>query len=285
MAIVQDVITSLLNMISIEELSDGPPALEKDIIALLQQAQGQIADLNPSYFYSNKNGEGIVARPPSVISIEVWEFSNATTITGWETWMAGCTIIIEGDSRPNRLQNATASGSSKTLQRPYMGTPGVKTATVYSDFLLLPENIRAVQDPVKFGAVTLFKQTYDRLSQFPSAAGTPTAWTDLAITRIGRARAGILLNSYPTTAELVTFSARVGYDPIVSVTDTRTEVIPQGRDLEIFLPFCRWLMAAYPGCSIPQQDLQLPYENAKNAAQTLRTSGPRRKIMQYPGMR
>lgn len=289
MAIVADITELLLSMIGLESVSDGPASVEQEIIACLQDAQCLLADSNPAYFYKMREGEAMVVREPATITLDVAQFGKTAIITGWESWMSGCSILIDGDTNYNRLLNPTAAGSTKSLQRPYMGTTGTKTATVWCDWLLLEKYIRSVCQPVTLDqsvmlgrAESLAAVTGKSAAPRLPVTGLPSQWYPLAFTHLGDDRAGILLNRLPSAQYLLSFDAKIAYDPILSLSDARTEIVPGGgRDNSIFLPVVRYLFASQPGCSTPKSELQDGFQRATTAALALRVDGSRQKRFEY----
>lgn len=288
MAIVADITALMLSMIGLESVTDGPDALQSEIIATLQRAQGTLADANPAYFYRVRQGFGLPVRAPVSITVAVTKYSEAVTVTGWQAWMAGCTCLIEGDTKYNRLLNVAAADSVRTLMRPYMGTTGTYSATVWADWLLLPENVRRVLMPVMLDQQITLRRS-DALADLSLQSnygiqplvGLPTQWYPLAFTHLGKERGGIALNHLSGAEYLLTYNAEIAYTPITTLSDTRLEIIAQGRDLELFWPVVQYLFATQPGCSTPKQELAPGFEQAMLMARGLRVDGSRQKVFAY----
>lgn len=94
------------------------------------------------------DSRGAVLNAPATIPITVTQGSTSATIAGgdWQTWMAGCSIVIEGADVDNQIRNASAS---VVLKYPYSGTTGSHTATVYHDSINLDSDVLEVQDSIK----------------------------------------------------------------------------------------------------------------------------------------
>jgi hypothetical protein len=82
-----------------------------------------------------------------VITVSALAGQSATATTVPPAWMLGCSILVDGDSDINQIDDIV--GSDLTLKRGYRGTnlAGLH-ATVYADCALLSEEIAAVQEPV-----------------------------------------------------------------------------------------------------------------------------------------
>src|SRR5262245_33281802 len=49
---------------------------------------------------------GGIVQSPAVVTIAVTNGSDAYTVTGWASWMAGCSVRIAGDALENELGTA-----------------------------------------------------------------------------------------------------------------------------------------------------------------------------------
>lgn len=84
---------------------------------------------------------------PTTVSMAVTEGNTAATMVSWASWMEECSIVIEGADVDNRIQ-AYASGNI-TLQYPYTGNTGTRSAVVYCDSINLGTDVLEVHDPIK----------------------------------------------------------------------------------------------------------------------------------------
>lgn len=90
---------------------------------------------------------GHTVEAPTAVTISVTNGSTAGSVTGWASWMAGCTIVIEGHDIDNQVRDAD---STVQLKYPYEGTTGSKAATVYHDCITLGDDVMEVVKPVRF---------------------------------------------------------------------------------------------------------------------------------------
>lgn len=89
---------------------------------------------------------GGVLRPQTAVTLHPVQYDTeiADAITGWQDWMIGCTIRIDGDAFDNELISANE------LARPYMGTGAAGTAAiVFGDCIPLPFGASHIISPVK----------------------------------------------------------------------------------------------------------------------------------------
>lgn len=90
----------------------------------------------------NTNGSGYLNAPTNLTLTTI---QGSTVISGLATyaaWMIGCTIRVSGDSQDNELMSSTA------LARPYNGTGGAQTATIYGDCVVIDDTIETVNAPL-----------------------------------------------------------------------------------------------------------------------------------------
>ncbi len=103
-----------------------------------------------------------VLRAPMPITITIAEqYDTACVITGYQPWMLGCTVQINGDPQQNEIVSPTA------LLRPHAGTGGVMSATVWADALALPPYVVSVIEPVEMPLLPFLQPVSDRF-QFRS---------------------------------------------------------------------------------------------------------------------
>lgn len=87
--------------------------------------------------------KGFALRAPTTVSLTVTQYSNTIAFTaGYASWMLGCTISIAGDGIFNEVVTSTS------LLRPFMGTSGTFSATVWCDAIALDSTIKNVVGPV-----------------------------------------------------------------------------------------------------------------------------------------
>lgn len=79
-----------------------------------------------------------------------------SSFAGYSSWMLGCTIRIDGDSQDNEILSSTA------LAKPYIGTTGSRSVTVYADAITLDETTGRVIPPLLLGDNTALIESSTR---------------------------------------------------------------------------------------------------------------------------
>lgn len=121
----------------------------------------EILDVGPASL--SERDDGALLQAPTVVTAAVTNGSAVVTLTGYVSWMAGCTIRIAGDAYDNELLSATL------LARPCMAPTGSASATVYGDVIQLASTIKNVLQPV---SIPSFPALYpcgsrEEFDQFP----------------------------------------------------------------------------------------------------------------------
>jgi hypothetical protein len=112
-----------------------------DVAACITGAIQELYTLCPSSLLERQVGG--VLRAPASVTLTATQYSNTiSALTTYGAWMLGCTIRIEGDNLDNRIISSTE------LLRPYTGTGGSVTATVYADCMPMSATYAAVIAPV-----------------------------------------------------------------------------------------------------------------------------------------
>lgn len=92
---------------------------------------------------------GALIYAPTSVEVVVAAGSDSGAITGYATWMAGCSIVIDGHDIDNQIRYSEDDGSEASFKYPYGGTTGTKTALVYHDCLSIREDVMNVYKPVR----------------------------------------------------------------------------------------------------------------------------------------
>jgi hypothetical protein len=304
MAIVAEITNALLGMAGLEAVSHGPPGLEERIIQDINRGLEHVGESNPNIFYQTRPDQAEVIRPPATVSVTCVQYSKAVTFTGGyvSTWMPGCAILINGDSTLNRIEDE-ASPSAPALAEPFMGASGTYSATVWQDWVMLPAGVRQVMDPVSLDKQTIllpaqgasdlnmgwmnYSMDFDRryaglVLALQKQVQLASRYWPYAQMVLGTLRGGLMLDTLPGEAHKLVYDARkLVFAPVTTLADTRTTLMPQGKDVEILLPVVRWFFASYQFCSIAKSELQDDYTLAMTKAAQLTIAGNIQKRYRY----
>ena len=242
---------------------------------------------------------GQLLRAPTEVTITVTNGSTSGTITaGWESWMAGCSIVIEGSSLDNAIKNDSASA---TLKFPHDGTSGSKSGTVYHDCVTPAVDIMEVCEPVKANGRLLGvinSGDYPSATRSDSDFGFHRHVVELEATprvseRIGQplayavetwckdaatgAKPRIKIQPAPDAAGFIEFRAMLA-PPVVITSLTSTALLPIPLDYvqSIFMPFAAHRLMTCPFFLHGERDAAIV--DAYGTAQALLDSlNPRKK--------
>lgn len=140
----------LLRDLGVTSLNGGDPANQtnpledgdlEDVANVITSSLQDIFDDGPSEIAKVSYG-GYLRAPTTVTLTATIGSPTVSAVTTYAVWMAGCTIRIAGDDADNELLSSTL------LARPFAGTTGSHSATVYADAVTLDETIQHVQSPL-----------------------------------------------------------------------------------------------------------------------------------------
>ena len=295
-------------MCGLEDVSHGPGNLADRIIQDINRALEHVGEANPNVFFQVRPDQAEAIRPPANVTVTVTQYSKAITFTAGyvSSWMPGCAILINGDSVLNRIQDE-ASPSAPALAQPYMGPSGTVQATVYHDWIMLPTDVRSIMEPVTIDKSLIlqqslsaadnatrlidYNQNYNRtyasyVQALQKTISDPIRYWPYAQMVIGTLRGGVMLDALPGSDRKLCYDCRKAvFAPVTTLSDSRTTLVPFGKDIEILLPVARWFFASYQFCSIPKQELQGDYELAMQKATMLGITTNRRKRYVYSKQR
>lgn len=292
--------TDLLDVLGIETFDHAPPGLSARGLAELNAALQSIYSLLPDQFWRESSPRAETLHAPALLNVHVTAGSKAITFTGWQDWMDGCTVVISGDAKHNRI--VSDAGSTPSLWLPYRGATGPATATLYHDAVtvldaeeiigpvmlegyweLVPaahERQRQLMDPGSGniaaartsagGAFGLFPMPhYERL------IGTPMGYLVAPAPRLhGGVHLRLLLSALPDIEYILSYKVK-GVAPVkvTSWDDNRAWLVPHDYTESILLPIVRYRMAGHPNFPLSERELQASYETATKILSNLRPRG------------
>ena len=224
---------------------------------------------------------GAVINAPTTVTIAVTNGSTAGTITGWASWMAGCSIVIDGAAVDNEIRNASAS---VVLRYPYSGTTGTKTAIVYHDSITVGTDVLELHAEVKVDNRTVHLMTGSKAFAsigatedfgFPQTVedarigvtvGLPIGYEVETWSADGTTAPVIRVRLYPAPAQagFMSYSAML-LPPIVSdIASTDTLPIPYQFMESIFLPIAtkKLRTCSFWRAATADQQIEDDYRNA-----------------------
>lgn len=214
-----------------------------------------------------KDSRAALIYAPTEVSIAVTNGSTAATVTGWQSWMAGCLIVIDGDENENRIKNDAAAA---VLKIPYGGTTGTRTATVWCDTVTVGTDVLEVHEPVTFKGSKLTPlpasgtpaslvtrndygtPSYTGFSEsgrgLAASAGTPRfysvdTWTKDAATPSGQR---IILSPVPNVAGPLEYETTLQAPVVSDLSLTTVLPIPLGLADSVFLPIATMMLFDSP---------------------------------------
>lgn len=214
-----------------------------DVIQAMNAAVQQIAVLGP--YEGAKQGRSAYFRAPATVAVSgLTRGATSCTITGAQSYMAGCEIVLPGDANKNRITKLVST--TATLQFPHLSDDASGDATINFDTVELDEDVITVQEPVKVrGATTLLRAVANRhsLSELRHETGY---FIETTTAPGGVPKLRMMLSTTPAADTVVEFQARVAPAVIATsdiqgdspgYTDPGVDVpVPAGFAESIFLP-------------------------------------------------
>lgn len=292
---------SLLPMLGVEAIGDAPPEAATRILYDLNSVLREIYAQAPEPWIG-VSPRGDLIRAPTTVTITTTADSKTVTFAGYATWMAGCSIQIEGDATINKLTNDVSAGVSLVL--PYDGTSGSHSATVYHDSINLDSSVVSVLSPVMLEDQweLLPMNERDRMNSqvfgryhggdhgirpnvFPLLARDkrvtrPQAYSmgEPNMTFNGDVTQRMVLDTFPDTRYRMSYQAKTFLSVTDLSADARTNFLPFGHDFSILRPWLRYRFATWPDSRMSQDELQGEFDAALSMLQGM--TGPRFEISQ-----
>jgi hypothetical protein len=316
---VQECVLDLLQFIGVTSFSSlsGANALNRsgldtrDTLKALAAVNAALQTIQKHGPESLKHGErAAFINAPTILSVN----TNATTAQSIHfnspppPWIMGCSILVPGDDDINRIVDIT--GNDISLLRGYRGTTqNGLLATVFADCALLPQDVKAVEDPVAMTPNRVLSRARD-LAEFmrytthgwdrwhtwnwltpglgPSKViGVPALYI---VERRPQGDLYLRLNPMPSAAVNITYQAKLrpehfGDDALAldGSTDPAavfTSVTEDDQE-SVLLPLARWkFCSSHPAFKNAEtrQSLKLEYDEAmrllKNGMPMEVSSGP-----------
>lgn len=297
----------ILGMMSLESLDHGPAGLQTRILNDTNAVLQEIYTMLPKQWWM-EDARSERVRAPTTVSLTVTQNSKVITFAGYDsTWQGGCSIVIDGDPKQNRL--ITDAGASVTLQKPYSGSSGAKSAVVYQDVVNCGSEVEAVLSPVvieNHGELIPCAHERDLQMHDPSGSASstnhgsrpgglfPLDWNTKAIdvpsaflierhtlysTSLTTPR--IRFSTLPDQELVVNFRVKLTGLPaarVASMNDTRDYLVPFQYTESVLLPLVRERFSSWPSFTGDTQRIDKDAEKARQILVKLNPKGytPRR---------
>lgn len=116
-----------------------------DVLTAMNGALQEIAVIGP--LFAAKEQRSAWFHAPATMTVSSLTNGGMTATGIFPTWANGCQIYLPGDTEMNRINSI--SGTTATLQFPYLGSDAGGTATIRADTVELAEDIITVLEPVR----------------------------------------------------------------------------------------------------------------------------------------
>jgi hypothetical protein len=237
-----------------------------------------------------------LVRAPQSVTLDVTNGSTAITFSGYASWMLGCTIKI--GSTWNRLQKLS---SDPSLEQPWLGeTTAGAVATVYQDCVNLSYALESVLEPVRLGGARIFplpnKQVLEEARAMRNGDNNTTNNGEIvqasaqyyliedSLSYLEVPATRFQFDTLPTTQQSLQFSAALRAPQITSLSDTRTFLLPGGRDMEILRPVVRNLFRTFPQFIGDVNEVKLDAQQALQKWSAYSNKGPQPGTLEIYGV-
>jgi hypothetical protein len=217
---VRDTIATMLSYLRVEQrtipFAGGPDFDDPlpDALAACNAALQQMAVLGP--LFAAKQQRSAYFHAPTTLSVSGLTQGGTTATGSFPTWAAGCCVQLPGDPAMNRI--LTLSGTTATLQFPYLAETTSGTATVYADTVELDADIITVLEPVRFrGSPRTLTAVCNReeLAEQSHGSDAPRYFVESVLSN-GAVRQRLMLSGYVPTDTVFEFQARTALGHLTS---------------------------------------------------------------------
>jgi hypothetical protein len=277
------------------EFPDRNDSVVAAMNAALEECYGQGSP------WMRQDNRGDLLRAPVTVTIAVTEGSRSGMITtGWQDWMAGCSIVIDGHDIDNQIRDENADC---TLKYPYGGTTGSRSALVYHDCLTVAPDVLTVLEPVNVNGrrirplsngqsvnapyhvrdFGMHHQIYSEpnvealrlsaLAGFVRAFSIETYAPDEAMNTVLRIR----LHGTVIASSTFDYAAKLKAPRISSAGSLEAPPVPHDFVASIFLPVARQKLTASPFFrdQAGKEEIAAAYAEAKKTLEAINPKTPR----------
>lgn len=283
------------------------PGRNASVVAAMNGAMQEL--YGDGSVWLRREERGYLVREPATIQLTVTKGSSAAvSSSGWESWMAGCTVSITEADYDNRFLNADSTALRLMVE--HSGPSGTVSATVWHDAVDIENDVMEVVRPVRFERQHLLPIPDEKLSPFlrhdqdydfhrrsvvynhesraKHAQGRPVSYAvetwDPGSTEPPRTR--LMLAPFPDRSGMLDLTTKLRPPVITDMTSEDTLPIPHGFEQSLFLPICQQRLKASPFYrSDPAKDREIEraYGEARRMLSSLnpRTNAGRNLVTPY----
>ena len=174
-----------------------------DALAACNAALQQMAALGP--LFAAKQQRSAYFRAPTTLAVSGLTHGGMTATGSFPAWSAGCWVDLPGDPAMNRILSIT--GSTATLQFPYLADSSSGTATINVDTVELDGDIITVLEPVRFRGSRRTLTAVGNREELSQCSGDVRYFIESAISN-GAVKLRLMISGYVSTDTVLEFQAR-----------------------------------------------------------------------------
>jgi hypothetical protein len=263
-----------------------------DAVSAMNAALQKMAIVGP--LFAAKQQRSAYFRAPFTVAVSGLTAAGMTATGAFPAWSDGCWVLLPGDAAMNRI--VSLSGTTATLQFPYLGTSSSGNATVNIDTVELDPDIITVLEPVRYRGSSNRIEAVSSREELAESYGNGTGaqrtryFVESAVSG-GAIKLRMMLQGFVATDTIFEFQARTSLG-ILTVADIYTNangnpdpgtIIPVPANFidSIFLPlaldvfFSKATVVNYDIAGLRNQDAPaLIREQAKTAMELLESMRP-----------
>lgn len=212
---VRDTIATMLSYLRVEQRaipyaggSDYEDPLP-DALAACNAALQRMAALGP--LFAAKQQRSAYFRAPTTVAVSGLTHGGMTATGSFPAWAAGCWVDLPGDPAMNRILSIT--GTTATLQFPYLSNSSSGTAIVNVDTVELDGDIITVLEPVRFRGSKRVLTAAGGREELSQSCGDVRYFIESAISN-GAVKLRMMISGYVSTDTVLEFQARTALGEI-----------------------------------------------------------------------
>lgn len=194
-----------------------------DVVSSMNAALQKMAVVGP--LFAAKQQRSAYFRAPSTLAVTGLSNGAKVATGAFPSWSDGCWVLLPGDDTMNRI--TAISGTTATLQFPYLGALAAGTATINVDTAELDSDIITVLEPVRLRGSRYRIQAVSNREELASLGGCEDRtryFIESAISN-GAVSLRMMLQGYVSADTIFEFQARTSLG-LVTVADVYTALTP-----------------------------------------------------------